>query len=95
MPGSVPGEKESSVIWLVNGSTRGSSLIAARAWCSNLAGQSRNDNAMAESFVDTFKTELIADCVWRTRTQLELAIIRMGRLVQPRPLARAPIAGEE
>jgi len=33
------------------------------------------DNALAESFVDTFKTELIADRVWRTRTQLELAII--------------------
>jgi len=33
------------------------------------------DNAMAESFVDTFKTELIADRAWRTRTQLELAII--------------------
>ena len=33
------------------------------------------DNAMAESFVDSFKTELIADRVWRTRTQLELAII--------------------
>jgi len=33
------------------------------------------DNAMAESFVDTFKTELIADRVWRTRSQLELAII--------------------
>jgi len=33
------------------------------------------DNAMAESFVDTFKTELIADRVWRTRTQLELAIV--------------------
>jgi len=30
---------------------------------------------MAESFVDTFKTELIADRVWRTRSQLELAII--------------------
>ena len=26
------------------------------------------DNAMAESFVDTFKTELIADRVWRTRS---------------------------
>ena len=25
------------------------------------------DNAMAESFVDSFKTELIADRVWRTR----------------------------
>jgi putative transposase len=33
------------------------------------------DNAMAESFVDTFKTELIADRAWRTRTQLELAIV--------------------
>jgi putative transposase len=33
------------------------------------------DNAMAESFVDTFKTELIKDRVWRTRTQLELAIV--------------------
>lgn len=33
------------------------------------------DNAMAESFVDTFKTELICDRVWRTRTQLELAIV--------------------
>jgi putative transposase len=33
------------------------------------------DNAMAESFVDSFKTELIADHVWRTRSQLELAII--------------------
>jgi putative transposase len=33
------------------------------------------DNAMAESFVDSFKTELIADRVWRTRCQLELAIV--------------------
>jgi putative transposase len=33
------------------------------------------DNSMAESFVDTFKTELIADRVWRTRSQLELAIV--------------------
>ena len=33
------------------------------------------DNAMAESFVDSFKTELIADRVWRTRSQLELAIV--------------------
>jgi putative transposase len=33
------------------------------------------DNAMAESFVDSFKTELIADRVWRARTQLELAIV--------------------
>jgi putative transposase len=33
------------------------------------------DNAMAESFVDTFKTELIADRVRRSRSQLELAIV--------------------
>lgn len=33
------------------------------------------DNALAESFVDTFKTELITDRVWRTQTQLELAIV--------------------
>jgi putative transposase len=33
------------------------------------------DNALAESFVDTFRTELIADRVWRTRSQLELAIV--------------------
>jgi putative transposase len=33
------------------------------------------DNSMAESFVDSFKTELIADRVWRTRSQLELAIL--------------------
>jgi len=33
------------------------------------------DNALAESFVDSFKTELITDRVWRTRAQLELAIV--------------------
>jgi putative transposase len=33
------------------------------------------DNALAESFVDSFKTELITDRVWRTRSQLELAIV--------------------
>jgi len=33
------------------------------------------DNAMAESFVDSFKTELIRDRVWQTRSQLELAIV--------------------
>ena len=31
---------------------------------------------MAESLVDTFKTELISDRVWRTRAQLEVAIAR-------------------
>jgi putative transposase len=33
------------------------------------------DNALAESFVDSFKTELIADRVWRRRAQLELAVV--------------------
>jgi putative transposase len=33
------------------------------------------DNALAESFVDSFKTELVADRVWRTRGQLELASV--------------------
>jgi putative transposase len=33
------------------------------------------DNAMAESFVDSYKTELIADRVWNTRSQLELATV--------------------
>ncbi|MGH2882435.1 MAG: IS3 family transposase, partial [Solirubrobacteraceae bacterium] len=33
------------------------------------------DNAMAESVVDSYKTELIRDRVWRTSTQLELATI--------------------
>jgi transposase InsO family protein len=28
-----------------------------------------------ESFVDSFKTELIADRVWRSRSQLELATV--------------------
>ena len=30
---------------------------------------------MAESFVDTFKTELVADRSWRSRSQLELAVV--------------------
>lgn len=33
------------------------------------------DNAIAESFVDSFKTELIRDRVWRSHAQLELAIL--------------------
>jgi putative transposase len=33
------------------------------------------DNALAESFVDSFKTELSADRVWRSRSQLELAVV--------------------
>ncbi len=30
---------------------------------------------MAESFVDTFKTELIKDRVWHSNQQLELAVV--------------------
>jgi putative transposase len=33
------------------------------------------DNAVAESFVDSFKTKLIADRTWATRSQLELAVV--------------------
>src|SRR5205823_3174794 len=33
------------------------------------------DNALAESFLDSFKTELTADRVWRSRSQLELATV--------------------
>jgi putative transposase len=33
------------------------------------------DNALAESWVDSLKTELIADRVWRTGSQLELAVV--------------------
>src|ERR687883_211131 len=33
------------------------------------------DNALAESFVDSFKTELITDRVWRSCSQLELAVV--------------------
>jgi hypothetical protein len=33
------------------------------------------DNAMAESFVDSFKTELVRDRAWPSRDQLELAIV--------------------
>jgi putative transposase len=33
------------------------------------------DNALAESFVDSYKTELIADRVWRTNAQLEFATV--------------------
>src|SRR5215210_6492756 len=33
------------------------------------------DNAMAESFVDTFKTELVADRVFKTHRSLKLAVV--------------------
>jgi transposase InsO family protein len=31
--------------------------------------------SFVDSFVDSFKTELVADRVWRTRSQMELAIV--------------------
>jgi putative transposase len=34
------------------------------------------DNALAESFVDSYKTELIADRVWRSLAQVELATVK-------------------
>jgi putative transposase len=34
------------------------------------------DNALSESFVDSYKTELIRDRVWRTNQQLELGTVR-------------------
>jgi transposase InsO family protein len=34
------------------------------------------DNHLAESFLDRFKTERIADRIWRTRGQLELATVQ-------------------
>ena len=34
------------------------------------------DNALAESFVDSYKTELISDRVWRSRAEVELASVK-------------------
>jgi putative transposase len=45
------------------------------------------DNALAESFVDSFKTELIANRVWRTHTQLELAVVEYVAWFKHRPPA--------
>ena len=42
---------------------------------------------MAESFVDSFKTELIADRSWRSRTQLELAVVEYIAWFNKRPPA--------
>lgn len=33
------------------------------------------DNTVAESFLDSFKTELITDRTWATTSQLELAVV--------------------
>lgn len=43
---------------------------------------------MTVSFVDSFKTELIADRVWPTRSSLELAIVEYVGWFN-RPAARA------
>ncbi len=48
------------------------------------------DNCMAESFVDTFKTELIVDRVWRTRSQMEIAIVEYISWFNNEPSARKP-----
>lgn len=58
------------------------------------------DNALAESFVDSYKTELIADRVWRTRSQLELATVEWVAWFNSRRLHEAlgdvpPIEFEE
>jgi hypothetical protein len=50
------------------------------------------DNALAESFVDGFKTELIADRVWRTRAQRELYRHRSPSLERSNP--QKPVAVE-
>jgi putative transposase len=46
------------------------------------------DNALAESLVDSYKTELIADRVWCSHAQIELANRQMGRVVQPSSAAQ-------
>ena len=45
--------------------------------CSRLSDRSATPvtNALGESFLDSFKTGLIADRVWRLRSQLELAVV--------------------
>jgi len=45
--------------------------------CCNRSGRSATPttNALAGSFLDSFKTELIADRIWQTRAQLELAVV--------------------
>ena len=54
--------------------SRGRGRAAARLASVGTVGDAY-DNALAESFVDSFKTELIADRVWRSRAQLELAVV--------------------
>jgi putative transposase len=49
--------------------------VALRTHTDSRDEGSAYDNATAESFVDTFKTELVADRSWCTRSQLELAVL--------------------
>jgi len=60
------------------------------------AGDAYVLDATAESFVDTFKTELIADRVWRTRTQHMADASRPTRRSMARPagvqVATQPLA---
>jgi transposase InsO family protein len=42
------------------------------------------DNAITESFVDTFRTELVADPSWRSPLTARACRRRVRRLVQPR-----------
>ena len=51
-------------------------MAAYTTKCSPRSAASETDNALAESFVDSYKTELIADRVWRTNAQLKLATVR-------------------
>ena len=51
------------------------------------------DNALAESFVDSYKTELIADRVWRITAQLELATVDyLAASIEHRRRSRTPYA---
>ena len=58
------------------------------AWVGSVADA--YDNALAESFVDSFKTELITDRVWRTRAQLELTIVERISWFKPHRPAPGP-----
>ena len=55
--------------------------MTTTSWRRSAAVADAYDNAVAESFVDSLKTELITDRVGRTKTQLELAIVEYLRLV--------------
>src|SRR3954449_2918642 len=54
---------------------RARSRLARPPRRSRRLGRDAYDTALAESFVACFKTELIADRVWKTRSQLELAVV--------------------